>query len=194
MTRWRSYDVNPIRIQLPAALDDGKRYDFAILLPQAEDHASIYARIRQGIQDHFRVTIGREARMLDAYVVTSPDAKPPAAKPKEDDGTLGFAESYSVEFESAHAPGEAPELPKSVSLAAVRGISLVGTVDKFCRALEGAVDRPVVNESNLEGEFEFDVKAPPDGENDFLERLHRQLGIVIKPAQKSVEIIAVKAR
>jgi hypothetical protein len=26
------YDVNPIRIVLPASLDNGKRYDFAIVL------------------------------------------------------------------------------------------------------------------------------------------------------------------
>jgi len=79
-------------------------------------------------------------------------------------------------------------------LSQVRGVSVEGSVDKLCHALESSVDRPVVNESSLKGDFVFDVKATPGGENDFLERLKNQLGIVITPAQRDVDVVTVKPR
>ena len=71
------YEINPIRIHLPPALDDDQLYDFALVLPEPESQESMNNRIRQGIEDHFRVTVEREERLLDVYVVTAPNGKPP---------------------------------------------------------------------------------------------------------------------
>ncbi|HTS30443.1 MAG TPA: DUF3738 domain-containing protein, partial [Bryobacteraceae bacterium] len=94
----------------------------------------------------------------------------------------------------ANPPDDFAELPRALPIGQVRGISVEGTVARFCQALESSVDRPVVNESRLQGEFAFHVKADPNGENDFLERLHSELGIVISPARRTVQIVALELR
>jgi hypothetical protein len=47
----------------------------------------------------------------------------------------------------------------------------------------------VVNETRLEGRFAFKVEAGNTARNDFLERLRDQLGLVVTPAQRNVEIL-----
>ncbi len=45
------YDLNPIRISLPASLDNGKRYDFAIVLPAPASREEKRRVIQQGIEN-----------------------------------------------------------------------------------------------------------------------------------------------
>lgn len=192
------YDINPVRIHLPTQLDDGKCYDFAIVLPEPESKENIYNRIRHGIEEHFRVTATHEERLLDVYVVTAPNGRPPAAKTRLDDELdLSWHRASSVEFQVsrvAGGPDEFADVPKAVSIDDIRGISLVGTMDEFCRTLERQLDRPVVNGTNLDGEFAFRVEASAGIDNDFLERLRVQLDLSVTPAQRRVQIVVLKPR
>jgi uncharacterized protein (TIGR03435 family) len=66
------------------------------------------------------------------------------------------------------------------------------TVDEFCRMLEQNLDRPLLNESKIEGSFDFhiselDPTAKGPGKGDFVERLGDELGLVITPEQRNVE-------
>jgi uncharacterized protein (TIGR03435 family) len=83
---------------------------------------------------------------------------------------------------------------KPQPITAIRGISADGTADEFCHTLEGTLDRPVVNETGLKGEFQFRIDDSKGAENDFLERLRDQLGLVITPAQRSVETLVLEPR
>ena len=191
------HNLQPIRIQLPASLDDDKRYDFALVLPESESKEQIYERFRQGIDEHFHVTATREERLTDVYLVTVTNKKPPAAKRRSDDDFAGFSSAASLEFETVDAGGDPnalPSAPKTVSLSAVRGISMEGTMEEFCRMLEQTLDRPVVNESGLTGEFAFQVETKPGDKNEFLARLRDELGITIEPAQRSVEMLVFRER
>ena len=192
------YEINPIRIVIPPALDDDKRYDITLVLPEPESRESTNNRILQGIQDYFGVIATREERLSDVYVVTAADGKPPTPLARPDDGPSFVGASFSrVEVQTpkvAGSPDEFPDPLKPVTLANIRGISLEGTLDDFCRALEGGLDRPVVNETNLKGEYEFNVKAGADGENDFLERLRGQLNLSINPAQRRVQVVVFTPR
>jgi hypothetical protein len=67
------YSLSPIRIDLPASLDDDKSYDFSLVLPEPESPEKMSERMRQGLQDYFYVTATRESRLMDVYVVTAPD-------------------------------------------------------------------------------------------------------------------------
>lgn len=82
----------------------------------------------------------------------------------------------------------------TVALADIRGISIDGTADDFCLALEGALDRPVVNETGLEGEYSFHVEGSRAARNDFLERLRDQLHLSINPAERRVPVVVLKLR
>jgi uncharacterized protein (TIGR03435 family) len=64
-----------------------------------------------------------------------------------------------------------------------------GTADELCHTLEAQLDRPVVNETSLKGEFEFHVESAKAARNKFLEHLHDQLGVDIKSAQRNVEVL-----
>ena len=149
-------------------------------------------RFRQGVQAHFHVSATRETIALDAYVVTASNGKPPTVKRRAGHISLGLS---SVEFQVSRVAGEPDAFtdpPKAVAIDTIRGISVEGTIDDFCRRLEATLDRPVVDETKLDGEFRFKVKASENEKNDFLDRLRDQLGLVIAPAQRNVEILALR--
>lgn len=191
------YGTTAIRILLPPGLDDGKHYDFEIVLPEPEDTERKYDRLRKGIDEHFQVTATREERLLDAYVVTA-NGKPPSAPARaRRGGGFSFSSSSSVGYSvmsRGGIPGEEGPLPKAVGLGDIRSIDVDGTMDHFCRTLERMLDRPVVNETSLEGAFAFHVESGTSLPNDFLERLRDQLHLIIAPAPRTVQVVAVRPR
>ena len=186
------YKVNPIRIELPASLDDGKRYDFSLVLPENESQDQISGRFQKGIQDYFYLTAKRVDRLMDVYVVTAPtDREPPAVN--EQSG-FGFG---SIEFESPAGTGDPLNLadkPRKFSISEVSSISVEGTVEEFCKTLERSLDRPVIDETHLQGQFAFRVERNSTGENDFLVRLREEFGLVIEPARRNVEVLVFNPR
>ena len=66
--------------------------------------------------------------------------------------------------------------------------------------LEWDLDRPVVNETKIEGTFDFEVRDPnlrsqTIPKRDFVEAaLRDQLGLVIAPSQRNVETIVYRLR
>jgi len=189
------YDINPIRVDLPASLDNNRHYDFALVLPEPEGREKMKDRARQGLQDYFHITARRENRLVDVYVVTVEQSrKPPAIKPRTHEGIGGSFGSFSIGFETAGAPDEAMEGMKPLTIRAIRSVSIDGTADEFCHTLEAQLDRPVVNETNLEGKYEFRLESREGPENDFLERLHDRLGLVITPAPRQIETLVFEPR
>jgi uncharacterized protein (TIGR03435 family) len=188
------YDFNPIRVQLPASLDNDKRYDFSLVLPEQESREQMTERIRMGLEDYFHVTVSREDRVVDVYVLSlEANGKLPPAKPPVDEGMGGFRSS-GVAYEEPGGLDEAIAGMKPQPIGVIRGISADGTADEFCHTLESTLDRPVVNETDLKGEFVFRIEDSKGAENDFLKRLRDQLGLVITPAQRSVETLVLEQR
>jgi uncharacterized protein (TIGR03435 family) len=188
-------EVNPIRIDLPASIDTPAQYDFSIVLPKNEDRETQRSLIRQGAEDYFHLVAIRENRLRDVYVLTTSDKKPPAAASDAFAGG-GFSSSTGF-FEIGGPDGLLEDKPHSIE--AVSDISTQGTVDEFCHMLENDLDRPVINETKLDGRFDFQVRG---GEfipgllpkHDFVQRLREQLGLVIAPAQRSVETVVYRQR
>jgi uncharacterized protein (TIGR03435 family) len=189
------YEINPIRVRLPLSLDDDKRYDIALVLPERESKENINNRILQGIQDYFGVIASREELLSDVYVVTAADGKPPVPLASRDDDSFGGGSSFSsIEFEHPQAAASPDEFPKPVPIGNIRGISLEGTLDDFCHSMELGLDRPVVNETNMKGRYAIDVKAGKDSQNDFLARLRDEFNLNITPAQRPVQVVVLKLR
>jgi uncharacterized protein (TIGR03435 family) len=188
------YDFNPIRIQLPASLDNEKRYDFSLVLPEPESREQMTDRIRTGIEDYFHANVRRQDRVEDAYVLSlEPNGKLPPAKPPAEAGMDGYRSS-GVTFEAPSSLDGAIAGSKPQPISSIRGISADGTADEFCHTLEFTLDRPVVNETDLKGEFVFRIEDSKGAENDFLERLRDQLGLVVAPSQRSVEMLVLEPR
>jgi uncharacterized protein (TIGR03435 family) len=190
----RVYNIGVNHIQVPASMDDCKHYDFSMTVPDDENTDQIEARFRQKILDHFALSVVRASQLLDVYVVTAPHRKPPKEVASKADEMASVNQSaYGIEQNDGDGSPAMAAL-KEFSINAVDAISFNGTVDDFCRFLESRLDRPVVNETNLRGRYEFDAKSSGPGANDFLARLREQTGLVITPAQRTVEILVVKPR
>jgi uncharacterized protein (TIGR03435 family) len=191
------YDLNPIRIVLPEWLDNGKRYDFAIILPEPKSREEKRRVIEQGIQDYFHITATRVEHLSDVYVVTAPHGIPPATKTRQSaDGMGGGFRTSSIGFESM---GSADEMTsgdlRPLPITAVDSISVRNaTMDEFCHTLESNLDRPVVNETNLDGKYDFQVRTDKGKQSDFLERLRNQLNLVITAAQRNIETLVFQPR
>jgi uncharacterized protein (TIGR03435 family) len=190
------YDqMSPMRIELPASLEDGKRYDISLVLPEPESREQMAERIRKGIEDHFFLTATRENRLMDVYVVTAPNGKPPAIEVHSRPGGGGKASGLAFrapatdgdEYDSAGAP-------KAISINTVDSVSVQGSADEFCQMLERVLDRPVVNETGLQGEYSFRVEPVPGEQNDFLYRLQNQTGLEVTTEQRNVEILVFNPR
>lgn len=188
------YDVNPIRIQIPALLDTEQHYDFSVVLPGRESQEQMKDRIREGLQDYFHVKVAHEDRLVDVYVLSlASNGKRPPAKPHADEGMGGFSSS-DVSFEAPGSPDGAIAGPNPAPLGGLRGVSADGTADEFCHTLESTLDRPMVNETNLKGEFLFHIEDSGGSESNFQERLREQLGLVITAAQREVETLMIDPR
>src|SRR6185369_7682888 len=111
-----------------------------------------------------------------------------------DGDDFGFSASSSVEFEVRSPRRQPVTMPMAISLDDIRGIQIDGTADEFCRRLETNLDRPVVNQTGLQGNFAFHVKVARNGPNNFLEILHKQLGLVVDRAPQAVEVVEVTPR
>jgi uncharacterized protein (TIGR03435 family) len=190
-------DLNPIRIELPASIETRTLYDFTIVLPKPEDEESKRILIRQGVEEYFHLVATRENLSRDVYVLTAPDRKPPASKVGALTGGYGWFSSLSLNINAGPdgLPGDTPH-----NIDAITDIGLSGVpVEEFCKMLELDLDRPVVNETKLDGKFDFEVKDPaisaqqmPKG--DFVQRLRDQMGLVIAPGQRYVETIVYRLR
>lgn len=192
------YEINPIRVRLPPALDNGKHYDVAIVLPDRESKESVNNRVIQGIQDYFGVVAARQQVLSDVYVVTTAGGKPttPVAH-TDDDSSFGGSSFGSVDYQTPDAtlsPDGFQDWPKPVALDAIRGISVEGTLDECCHTLEMGLDRPVVNETNMQGQYAFQLKSAAGAHNDFLDRLRSQFNLSITPAQRRVEVVTLTPR
>lgn len=188
-------NTNPIRVVLPRTLDDGKRYNISIVLPKPESQQDINNRIRRGIEDYFHVAMVREKRLVDVYVVTTVDGTPPKTKIPTGDGQDVSGGSFSsVWVQASDAAGNPPDLfaaPMALSISQIENISMDGTMDEFCNMLELELNRPVVNETDVDGEFRFQVTA--NGvDKVFLERLRDELNLTVFTAQRSVEVVVLK--
>ncbi len=66
------------------------------------------------------------------------------------------------------------------------------TIDDFCRYLEGHLDRPLIDETNLEGRFDLQVGDENPSAGDFIRRVRDQLGLVVTVAPRLVEMLVFR--
>jgi uncharacterized protein (TIGR03435 family) len=189
--------VLPASLEIPSSPENKARYDFVLVLPREEDKATKSRLVQQGIEKYFQVSITVENRTTDVYVMTALEGKTPAAK-DPDEAHGGFSSSsFSKRVEIAtKESGIPPTIDELREAGMSRGISEISasncTMDDFRRSLEDGLERPIVDETNLTGRFDLAVHGKARNTEEFLQLLRDQLGLVLTPAQRRIEMLVVK--
>jgi uncharacterized protein (TIGR03435 family) len=205
--------TSPARVELPAALDKGTRYDFVLVPPVEEDDAVMKRQARAGIEKFFQVTITAETRLMDVYVMTRAEGKTPPPESDESLATGSFAVTQTFEVpeelripegtprtrkaeeEAARRFLESPEMRQRMPLAQLTGLAATGgSMDELRHALEEGLHRPVVDETALAGRYNFHVRGKARTTEQFLEMLRDQAGVSVAPGSRSLEIIVLRPR
>jgi uncharacterized protein (TIGR03435 family) len=204
-------ETNPSRIVLPTALNKGTRYDFVLVPPREEDAETMNRQIRAGIEKFFHVTITPVTQATDVYVMTALEGKTPPRKSDEESfaniGGMSFSTEWREEFkppegkpptrkemeEAARRWMNSPEFKEAMATAQLTGMTaLSNSMDEFRRALEDGLHRPIVDETGMTGAYDFKVGGEARTIEAFLNMLRDQLGLVLTPTQRMVDMIVVR--
>jgi uncharacterized protein (TIGR03435 family) len=194
------------RIELPSSMDPRERHDYYVVLAPHDRREDRNRLMRQGIERYFRVTITHESRPTDVYVLTAPDGQTAAIRdlPQSGGGGVGLS-GFSFEFalpdgeppppESFQSLYQTPESMRSaiVSGGSIGGISISnGTMNEFCTTLEQGLDRPVVDETGLDGRYDIELLGGHTSTSELLQRLRMQLGLHLTPTRRDVTMLVVR--
>jgi uncharacterized protein (TIGR03435 family) len=170
------YDVDTRRIDLPSNATTA-RYDVSLAFPEDQTDEATKRTLQQALQSRFGLTITPETRAMDVYVITAPNGPGPALHPHT---VAATEDTPQFSFQGRDCPG-----------ISSGGISAsAGTISDFRRTLEPNLDRLLVNETNLPGAYDFKIGEYRSREELF-QLLRNQLGLVVTPTRRSVEILAV---
>lgn len=192
------WEKDPSRVNVPAALDNGDRFDFVMLLPRAEDEAAIHRLVRDAIEKQFNVSVVAESRPADVYVMTAiPGKTPPSAETFGD----GFSSFRTFGFNPPPGTPNTPEAMKQVVEEMMKhphdiGIASISadgvTMDDFRRLLEHGLGRPVLDETGLTGVYEIEVQSDAANTEAFIRNLSRETGLTLTLATREIEFLNVR--
>jgi uncharacterized protein (TIGR03435 family) len=161
------------------------------------DRDEVYRLVRQAIEKYFRFTMTVEDRPMDVYVMTAADGKSPKGSAGEESCCGGFWSEW-VELEPhGDTPPTIETLRKIASAQKPSGIGISQisafntTMDAFRGLLEQALNRPILDETNLKDRYDIAVQGKARNTGDFLQMLSDEAGIVLTPAKRNIEMLVV---
>ncbi len=198
-----AWEKDPSRVVLPPSLDNDDRFDFVVVLPKEEDEKTIHQLVQRAIEKHFKVSAAVESKPAEVYVMTALKGKTPPAKTGDDGlgGGIGFTSSSGFEFS---LPEGTPQTPEAIERAMKEllkhpeniGISDLSAgnmnADEFCHFLEPSLGRPLVDETGLDGVYDFEVHGKAKNNAEFIQMLREQMGIVLTPATTNIEFVTLR--
>jgi uncharacterized protein (TIGR03435 family) len=66
------------------------------------------------------------------------------------------------------------------------------TIAFLCSAIENQLDRPVIDETGLLGDYDFQVQSAGNGHEKFFQALRDQLGLVVTVENRDVIMLVVR--
>lgn len=155
------------RVVCPASLDED-RYNFVVTLPKRKSDQ--FEPVFQGaLAAAFNLAVRHEQRELDVYVLSVPEGTPP--KMREAAGG-----NYSMNSRGGKLTMVSAEL------------------DALAPFLEGELGKPVINDTNISGRFDFDLKYEADNPEALIESVREQLGLALRSTKREVEVLVVESR
>jgi uncharacterized protein (TIGR03435 family) len=189
------------RVVLPEALDNGDKFDFVVVLPKEESQEAIYKLVQRAIEGQFRALATIVSKPADVYVMTALAGKTPPAKTGPESFGGGFTGISGFEFALPAGTEPTPEALKKAMQEAMRHPENIGianisasntTMDDFRRDLERSLDRPVIDETGLDGVYDIAVSGNAKNTDEFIHALREQTGIVLTPATRNIEFVILR--
>ena len=153
------------RIYLPTALEE-KRYEMEVTLPG--DKTEAYKPLAvQAIQTALGVRVRRVTREVDGYVLTAS---------KELTGSLQ------------------PSTAKTFHVTGAKGVMAASEADinQLSAAIESVLGLPVVNETGLQGKFDWDLLFDANVSDSIIDAVWKEFGLKLTPAKREVDVVVVE--
>jgi uncharacterized protein (TIGR03435 family) len=197
------YEQDPSRVLLPDSLDGRERYDLVLVPPAEMERPAMRRLMQQALEKRFRVSTKVGSTPTDVYVMTALEGKTP--KPKTGDeamggGSIGVSSQEWTLARPADGSEPTPEMIRealgSLSLVAmIASISADNTsMHDFRMALEEGLKRPIVDETKMEGTYDFETRGQAKSVDEFLQMAREQLGLVLTPARRNIDMFVVSAK
>jgi uncharacterized protein (TIGR03435 family) len=196
------YEKDLSRVVIPESLDNGDKFDFVVVLPEERDERTVHQLVQRAIEKRFSVAAVVESKPAEVYVMTAIKGKTPSAKTGPDSFGGGSTSSFGFQFSLPAGTPDTPEAMEKVMQELMKhpensGISQISagnsTTDSFRQDLERGLGRPVIDETGLEGVYDFEVHGEARNNEDFIRNLREQTGLVLTPATRSIEILTIRS-
>lgn len=160
----QAYDMPASRLVIAPGLPEGP-FDVGVVTPGGAEVRG--ALLRQAIEQAFDLRTRHEAREVDVYILTGTPGPAGELRPSALDG-MGFQSGNG----------------------SLSGVGL--TMDDLARALERAMSRPVVNETDVPGRFDLTLRWDPPQQEAIPAALQEQTGLELRPGRRAVDVLIVE--
>ena len=179
-----AYRIQPFQHSGGPSWMDSDRYDIVAKAESANpSEAQMKLMVQSLLADRFQLKFHRESKNLPVYVISLGATAPKLFPPK--DGETHFLQVTPQKREDQKLP--------SFHVAATR-FSLTELSDTFARQL----GRPIVNQTGLDGYFDFTLDLMPDEERPnpldpslILTAMREQLGLTVTTQKAPVEFFVI---
>jgi uncharacterized protein (TIGR03435 family) len=178
-----AYGIQPSQHTGGPAWLETDRYDIVAKAEGEAGDEQMKLMVERLLADRFRLKIHRESRNISAYVISIGKSALKLSPPKD-------GETHSVRF----APRMGTDQKISSYHIIVTRFSLSQLSDTFARQL----GRPVVNQTGLDGEYDFELELTPDESRPsptdpafLLSALRDQIGLTVKSEKIPMDILVI---
>lgn len=170
----RAWQISSCYVANPELLEDGTMYTVVVRVPSSSSISSMYEVLQTAIEASFGITGTFEPRETDVYVMRL-----------SDDGSHRLT------------PAEGDVRSTSWSMDGFEGIGI--PFSAIVPMVESILDRPVLNETGLEGRFDYRLKFDsgfyqlPREERTatLLEAVREQLGLEVLSEQREIDMLVI---
>ena len=142
-------------------------YDVSVVLSEGHEDL-LYSVFQQKVKKALGIRLHREICEMDVFVLRTQEGKPSKLRRSRAERTQHW-------FDLGKIHGEKQ------------------TMADMTEVLEDLLDRPVVDETELEGEYDWELSYRRADEASVMEAIQEDLGLEIIPARRSVEVLVVEA-
>jgi bla regulator protein blaR1 len=181
-----NYDLDKSQIIGAPDWIASERYDLTAKLPATSSNSQIKPAFQKLLAERFNLKVHNATTDLPTYALVVADSGPKLSQAKPGntyaDGIKGFdGLPLGPHMWRSARPGE----------MTVQALPMI-TVAKW---LSTQVDRPVLDNTNLKGDYDFTLQWTPDssasGASSLSSALEQQLGLKLVPRERPLEVIVI---